>query len=155
MCRKGKMPRKIKMLRKRIKTLMPSPDARAEVGWAQYEVRVVIVDINGEDVHIRTGFICSTSSSHTVADNMRRTIVWGDEPFNSDADNADDAHERAFDVSDYHLLKVEEAETLRNPVAAIKWFKGIYTSYHSRRIASALSSTKLVPDQTALAKLLT
>jgi len=150
---KGKVAHKKTKRLREIKRVIISPDARAKAGWAKYGDPVVVIDIKDEDVCIKTGFICSTTISHTEADNIRRTIVWGDELFNPDADNADDAHEKGFDVFDYHLLKAEEAKVLSNPQAAIKWFEGIHTSYLSRSIASALSSAKLVVDRKAMQKL--
>ena len=120
------------------------PARNRQPGHFIYEDRVVIIKAGKEDnVTILTGHITSTPCSHHGIDNKKRVIVWGDEPFNDLADNADDAHEQRFDITSHELFKREEAEVLKDPSKAIEWFNGIYNLQTARLIAERLQMTDL------------
>ena len=74
-------------------------------------------------------------------------MVWGDRPWNTLADNADDAHERTFQVRDPNLLKADEVELFRNDTFARQWFEGVYPPEVIRQIVATLLVTPLVPER--------
>lgn len=110
-----------------------------EKGWARTEKQVAVVEVTGEGVIIRTGRICSTATSHSDIDNIRDVVVWFDDPWR-DADNADDAYEKAFLVLDMHLLGEDEVGLLRYPTLAKIWFNDQYSEQVLARINEAAKS---------------
>ncbi len=120
-------------------------------GWAKHGQRVAVVEVKDNEIKIRTGCMTSTPSTHVGIDNITNVVVWGDQPWNTDADSADDAHERTFQVCDPDLLKAEEVELFRDDVFAQRWFEGVYPPDTIRLIVTTLLVTKLVPDQSLLA----
>jgi len=102
----------------------------------------VIVEIDKGCVHLKTGHISSTGSSHTHADNRSQTVVFGDRQFYPVTDASDDAYERSFRVDDIHLLKENEAELLQDPITARTWFGTIYQDWVVNRIHRALKRAK-------------
>ena len=96
-------------------------------GWIAHGDKVLFFDADrGGVMRVRTGHIASSASSHCGIDNIFRTVVWCDHVNNPDADNADDAHERSFMISDPTLMHRDEAAWLRNVVNAKAWFGGMY-----------------------------
>ena len=106
--------------------------------------RVVIVEVQSGRVNLRTGRISSTDSSHIQADNRKETVVWGDRRFYPAAKSADEAYERSFRVDDIHLLKEQEAQSLKDPNTAQTWFGDIYQDRLVTRIHRALK--RLLPQ---------
>jgi hypothetical protein len=100
--------------------------------------RVVIVEVQSGRVHLKTGRISSTDSSHVQADNRNTTVVWGDQQFQPVLESPDDAYERSFEVNDIHLLKEQEADSLRDPDTAQDWFGTIYQDRLVTKINRAL-----------------
>ena len=100
--------------------------------------RVVIVQVESGRVNLRTGRISSTDSSHAQADNRTETVVWGDRSFHPVTEGAEEAHERSFRVDDIHLLKEQEAQSLKDPDTAQTWFGDIYQDRLVARIHRAL-----------------
>lgn len=100
--------------------------------------RVVIVEVQRGRVNLRTGRISSTASSHVQADNRNETVVWGDRRFYPVTEGPDEAYERSFRVDDIHLLKEQEAQSLKDPDAAQTWFGAIYQDRLVARIHRAL-----------------
>ncbi len=100
--------------------------------------RVVVVEVQRGRVNLRTGRISSTDSSHVQADNRKETVVWGDRRFYPVTESADAAHERSFRVDDIHLLKEQEAQSLKDPDTAQTWFGPIYQDRLVTRIHQAL-----------------
>lgn len=111
-------------------------------GTAVYGETVVVIEVDQGDVRLKTGRIASTGSSHVLADNRDRTVVWGDRKFPS-TDPLDDAHEKEFRVDDIHLLKAQEAAALRDPENAQNWFGSIYEDWVVSKIRRALKKLKL------------
>ncbi len=107
-------------------------------GSAIYGERVVIVEVLSGRVHLKTGRISSTDSSHVLADNRTETVVWGDRQFRAATYSPDDAYERSFQVSDIHLLKEQEAQSLQDPDTAQNWFGNIYQDRLVTKITRAL-----------------
>lgn len=107
-------------------------------GTAVYGERVVIVEVQSGHVNLKTGRISSTDSSHVHADNRSQTVVWGDRQFRPITDTPDEAFERSFQVSDIHLLKEQEAQSLSNPETAQSWFGSIYQDWLIAKIRRAL-----------------
>ncbi len=107
-------------------------------GTAVYGERVVIVEVHSGRVNLMTGRISSTNSSHLHADNRHETVVLGDRRFRPVTDSADQAYERSFRVDDIHLLKEQEAQSLRDASAAQSWFGTIYQDRLVTRIHCAL-----------------
>ncbi len=112
-------------------------------GSAVYGERVVVVEVESGNVNLRTGRIASTDSSHVLADNRDRTVVWGDRRFNPAMLNSDDAYEKAFRVDDIHLLKQEEVQSLQDPGTAQDWFGSIYQDWLVKKIHRALKRLSL------------
>ena len=113
-------------------------------GTAVYGERVVIVEVQSGHVNLKTGHISSTDSSHIHADNRTQTVVWGDRKFGPVIDTPDEAFERSFPVSDIHLLKEREAQSLSDPEAAQGWFGTIYQDWLIAKIRRALKRLKPV-----------
>ena len=111
-------------------------------GSAKYGERVVIVEIQSGRVNLKKGCISSTDSSHVQADNRNTTVVWGDRQFHPVIESPEDAHERAFKVSDIHLLKEQEAQSLGALDAAQDWFGAIYQDRLVTKIHRALRRFK-------------
>lgn len=107
-------------------------------GTAVYGEPVVIVEVHDRDINLRTGHIASTDSSHVLADNRNRTVVWGDRKFQPVTDSTDDAYEKEFKVDDIHLLKQQEARSLQDPGTAESWFGSIYEDWVVNKIHRAL-----------------
>jgi hypothetical protein len=55
------------------------------------------------------------------------------------SDNADDAHEKSFEVKDPRLLKLDEIESLKDPRKAVEWFTGVYSPKVAYQISKLLS----------------
>ena len=104
--------------------------------------RVVIVEVHSGRVRLKTGRIASTDSSHVHADNRNTTVVWGDQQFQPLMESPDDAYERSFDVNDIHLLREQEAYSLRDPDTAQDWFGAIYQDPLVTKINRALKRLK-------------
>jgi hypothetical protein len=100
--------------------------------------RVVIVEVQRGCVHLKTGRISSTDSSHVATDNRNTTVVRGDRRFQPVVENPDEAYERSFNVNDIHLLKEQEALSLGDPVTAQDWFGTIYQDRLVTKIYRAL-----------------
>jgi hypothetical protein len=111
-------------------------------GSVTYGERVVIVEVESGRVHLKTGRISSTDSSHVHADNRNTTVVWGDQQFQPLMESPDDAYERSFDVKDIHLLKEQEAYSLGDPETAQDWFGTIYQDRLVTKINRALKRLK-------------
>ena len=111
-------------------------------GSAKHGERVVIVEVYSGRVNLKTGCISSTDSSHVHADNRNTTVVWGDRQFRPVIESPEDAHERAFNVSDIHLLKEQEAQSLGVLDAAQDWFGAIYQDRLVTKIHRALRRLK-------------
>lgn len=107
-------------------------------GNVTYGERVVIVEVCGGRVGLKTGRISSTESSHVQADNRNTTVVRGDRQFYPVIESRDDAYERSFEVSDIHLLKEQEARSLGDPDNAQDWFGTIYQDRVVTKINRAL-----------------
>ncbi len=107
-------------------------------GTATFGERVVIVQVDDGHVHLKTGRIASTDSSHVDADNRKTTVVWGDKQFRPAMESPEDAFEQAFKVDDIHLLKEQEAASLGNPAAAQDWFGSVYQDRTINKINRAL-----------------
>jgi hypothetical protein len=107
-------------------------------GSVTYGERVVIVEVERGCVHLKTGHISSTDSSHVDADNRNTTVVWGDQQFQPVMESPDEAHERSYKVDDIHLLKAQEAYSLGDPVTAKDWFGTIYQDRLVTKINRAL-----------------
>jgi hypothetical protein len=107
-------------------------------GSAVYGERVVVVEVDSGQVSVNTGRISSTDFSHVQADNLNKTVVWGDRRFRPAAESPEDAHERSFRVNDIHLLKEDEAKTLRDPANAQNWFGAVYHDHLVTKIHRAL-----------------
>jgi len=114
-------------------------------GSAVYGERVVIVEVNAGRVNLRTGRIASTDSSHACADNHYETVVWGDQQFRPAIESAEEAFERPFRVNSIHLLKEQEAESLRDRDSAQEWFGAIYQDWLVGKIQRALKRLKRSP----------
>ncbi len=112
--------------------------AERKAGWISFGDKVVLIYFKGNLPFVRSGKISSTASSHCGIDNVTETIIWGDQPFNSLADNADDAHERSVKINCPLLLHYEEALILRDLEKAMKWYEGVYPESVIRGIAEAL-----------------
>lgn len=112
-------------------------------GSPQYGERVVIVEVHGGRVNLKTGSIASTDSSHLQADNRDTTVVHGDRRFHPATEIPDDSHERAFKVDDIHLLREQEARSLEDPETAQSWFGSIYHDHLVTKIQRALK--RLLP----------
>ena len=104
--------------------------------------RVVIVEVQSGRVHLKTGRISSTDSSHVPADNRSTTVVWGDQRFQPLMESTEDAYERSFEVNDIHLLKEQEAYSLGDPDTAQEWFGTIYQDRLVAKINRALKRLK-------------
>ena len=105
------------------------PDER-KPGWIKHQdlVAFVLTDPRTMAVRICTGHICSSPGSHGAGfevDNVAKTIVWSDQTLNDFADDADDAHEKSFEVGDPRLIRRDEAHVLADAKLAEKWFKGV------------------------------
>jgi hypothetical protein len=107
-------------------------------GSAVYGERVVIVDVDSGHVNLKTGRISSTDFSHVHADNLKKTVVWGDRRFRPNADSPEDAYERSFVVEDIHLLKEQEAQSLQDPANLQRWFGAVYQDRIVEKIHRAL-----------------
>jgi len=107
-------------------------------GTAVFGERVVIVEVHSGRVNLKTGRISSTHASHVHADNRNETVVLGDRQFDPVTDSPDEAHERLFRVSDIHLLKEQEAQSLLDPNTVQTWFGTIYQDRLVSRIHRAL-----------------
>lgn len=105
---------------------------------ATYGERVVIVEVHNGTVHLRTGHIASTDSSHLQADNRNRTVVWSDRRFHPAADHSDGAYEKTFEVDDIHLLTEQEARSLQDLESAQDRFGLIYKDRLVTQIQRAL-----------------
>ncbi|HTL54624.1 MAG TPA: hypothetical protein VL361_03055 [Candidatus Limnocylindrales bacterium] len=112
-------------------------------GSAIYGERVVVVETHSGKVHLKTGRISSTDSSHVHADNRNKTVVWGDRQFYPLTDTLEEAYERSFQVNDIHLLKQCEVQSLQDPDMAQDWFGGIYQDQLVTRIHRALKRLKV------------
>jgi hypothetical protein len=112
-------------------------------GSAVYGERVVIVEVQGGRVNLKTGRISSTESSHIHADNRNQTVVWGDRQFRPVTDMPEDAYERSFHVDDIHLLKEQEVQSLQDPNTVENWFGAIYQDRLLTKIRYALKRLKL------------
>ena len=112
-------------------------------GTAVFGEPVVIVEVHDGNVNLRTGHIASTDSSHVLADNRSRTVVWGDREFQPDTGSPDEAHEKEFKVDDIHLLKRQEAEGLQDPATVQSWFGSIYEDWVVAKIHRALKRARL------------
>jgi hypothetical protein len=124
-------------------------------GTAVYGERVVIVQLNNGNVRLHTGRVSSTDSSHVYADNRERTFVCSERRFKP-VSAIPEAHERSFKVSDIHLLKEREAQSLQDPKCVQEWFGTIYqdplvTKIHRalKRIQAKLASPELRTDSRA------
>ena len=135
------------MREQQLPLFVPAPSDRLR-GWVMVNDPVVIVEVNKGEVFLLTGHIASSSCSHVGVDNVRRAVVWGDQAFNEHADDADDAHERGVDITNPHLLKLEEWEVLRDKERALVWFGQIHPPDISEKIAVALSGGKAIWPQT-------
>src|SRR5437868_4664180 len=96
-----------------------------------YKDRVVVVRVKGPQIHVFPGHICSWPGSHGTGmevDNIRKTIVWTDQPCRENQNDADDEHEMVFDPSNPCLLTEAEANLLKNSAASIAWFNDTFTS---------------------------
>ena len=100
-------------------------------GWINRGDRVVVIvrSFDHDDPRVIMGHICSSGAvhpqkdgSHVGIDNVTKTVVWGHEPFNRDADSADDAYEKSFEISDPHLLKLEEVQYMMKGGTIFGWF---------------------------------
>jgi|ERR1017187_4851359 hypothetical protein len=111
-------------------------------GSVTYGERVVIVEVQSGRVHLKTGRISSTDSSHVQADNRNTTVVWGDQRFQPLLGSPEDAYERSFEVNDIHLLKEQEAHSLGDPDTAQDWFGTIYQDRLVTKINRALKRLK-------------
>jgi hypothetical protein len=111
-------------------------------GTAVYGETVVVIEVGGGDVRLKTGRIESNGSSHVLADNCKRTVVRSDREFQP-ADPLEDARVREYEVDNIHLLKVQEAEALRDPASADDWFGSIYQDWLVNKIQRALKRLKL------------
>ncbi|MCX6922271.1 MAG: hypothetical protein NT154_03485 [Verrucomicrobia bacterium] len=109
--------------------------------------RVVIVEVQSGRVHLKTGRISSADSGSATADNRNTIVVWGDQRLQSFMEGADDAYERAFEVSDIHVLKEQEAYSLGDPDTAQNWFGAIYQDDLVTKINRALKRLKGKSDQ--------
>lgn len=107
-------------------------------GTAVLGERVVIVEVHSGRVNLKTGRISSTNPSPVPADSRTDTIVVGDRPFRPVTDSPEEASERSFRVSDIHLLKEQEAQSLKDPSLAQTWFGTIYQDRLVARIHRAL-----------------
>jgi hypothetical protein len=114
-------------------------------GSVTYGERVVIVEVQRGSVHLKTGHISSTDSSHLDADNRNTTVVRGDQQFQPVIESPDEAYERSFKVDDIHLLKEQEAYSLGDPVSAQDWFGAIYQDRLVTKINRALK--RLIASQ--------
>lgn len=107
-------------------------------GTAVFGERVVIVEVHSGRVSLKQGRISSPDSSHVYADNQVDTVVSGDRPFQPVTDSPDEACERSFRVNDIHLLKQQEARSLRDPNAVQAWFGAVYQDPLVTKIHRAL-----------------
>jgi hypothetical protein len=107
-------------------------------GIAEYGERVVVVEVHGGRVNLTTGCISSTDASHVEADNRLRTVVRSDRRIHPNTDVSDDKHERAYKVSDIHLLKEREAKSLSASETVQDWFGCIYQDHLVAKIQRAL-----------------
>jgi hypothetical protein len=99
---------------------------------------VVVVEMNHGRVSVKKGRIASPDSSHIFADNQVDTVVSGDRPFYPFAESPEEARERSFRVDDIHLLKEQEARSLRDVSAVQEWFGSIYQDPLVMKIHRAL-----------------
>ena len=107
-------------------------------GSAVYGERVVVVEVDSGHVSVNTGRISSTDFSHVQADNLNKTVVWGDRRFRPAAESPEDAHERSFLVNDIHLLKEQEALALLDAANVQSWFGPVYHDHLVTKIHRAL-----------------
>lgn len=105
-------------------------------GTATYGERVVIVEVNSGHVQLKTGRISSTDASHVHADNRDTTMVWGDRQLRPEY--PEEAYERCFKVSDIHLLREQEVQSLSRLESAQDWFGSIYQDHLVTKIHRAL-----------------
>jgi hypothetical protein len=103
-----------------------------------YGERVVIVEVRSGHVSLKKGRISGTAPSPAPADDRSTTVVLGDRQFNPAMDSLDEAGEKSFAVDDIHLLKEQEAESLRDSGTAQDWFGGIYQDRLVTKIQHAL-----------------
>jgi len=111
-------------------------------GTPKYGERVVIVEVQSGHVHLKTGCISSTDSSHVQADNRNTAVICGDQRSRPIVESPDEAHERAYKVDDIHLLKEQEAQSLGVLTAAQDWFGSIYQDHLVTKIHRALKRLK-------------
>jgi hypothetical protein len=112
-------------------------------GTAVFGETVVVIQVDQGDVRLKTGRIVSDGSSVALADNRHRTVVSGGRGFGpaAEADEVPDGKE--FRVDDIHLLKAEEAASLRDPARAQDWFGSVYQDWVVSKIQRALKRLKL------------
>ena len=106
-------------------------------GWARYGRKVAVIEVNNGKVVIRTGHICSTRMTYLGVDNIKRAIVWCDEPWRM-ADNADDEHEYGMHVIDPHFVGADEIGMLQYPELRKLWFGNLYSDEMLAKIADAV-----------------
>jgi len=87
---------------------------------------VVIVEVRGGKVNLKTGRIAGPASLQEPENHPRRTVVRGDRQFYPVTESLEEAHEKAFAVDDIHLLKEQEVRSLQDPGTCQDWFGSIY-----------------------------
>ena len=112
-------------------------------GSVTYGERVVIVEVHGGRVRLKTGHISSTDSSHVQADNRNTAVIRGDQRSRPIMESPDDAHEKSYKVNDIHLLNEQEARSLGVLTAAQDWFGLIYQDHLVTKIHRALKRLRI------------
>jgi hypothetical protein len=112
-------------------------------GTAVRGERVVIVEVDRGNVNLRTGRIAGADPPEEREADATQTVVRGDRRFHPVIDSPEEAYEKAFPVGDIHLLKAEEAQSLRDPGTAQAWFGSVYQDWVVARIHRALKRLKL------------
>ncbi len=116
---------------------------RRSSDWAKRGKPVLIltgVTERSELVDVSHGHICSSEESHLNVDNVRNFVVWSDKAVRT-ADNADDAHETVYSITDPRILSHFEVGYLyENPQRVFHWFKGKVSPETAEEIANFLRS---------------
>lgn len=108
-------------------------------GTANCGERVVIVQVNGGRVKLKTGNIMTIDPG---AEGGNRTVVRGDERFRPADETPEEAYQKSFEAGDIHLLRAEEARSLGTLEAVQSWFGMIYQDHVLVQIQRALKRLK-------------
>ena len=113
-------------------------------GSAKPGERVVIVEVQGGRVNLKTGCIASADSGALPPEKRSTTVVRADQRFHPVIESPEEAYEREFNVNDIHLLREQEARSLGVSNSAQDWFGAIYQDWLVTKIQRALKRLKTI-----------